>query len=115
MARQGKGRYAWVTLGPLCWLVAVTTTAGIEKIFGAAPNVGFLAHAAQLAAQQALLTTSAAQAATLERLMWNDRVDAAMTVIFIAVALVILTDSARVWLSLTLGQRAGARGAEEAA
>ena len=80
MVRQGKGRYAWVTLIPLCWLVAVTMTAGMEKIFSAAPNVGFLAHAAQLAAEQALPVTTAARAATLERLIWNDRVDTAMTV-----------------------------------
>jgi len=108
MVRQGKGRYAWVTLTPLCWLVAVTMTAGVEKIFSAAPNVGFLAHAAQLAAERALPTTSAARAATIERLIWNDRVDAAVTVIFIAVVCAILADSLRVWLRLGLARRAGA-------
>jgi carbon starvation protein len=108
MVRQGKGRYAWVTLTPLCWLVAVTMTAGTEKIFSAAPNVGFLAHATQLATEQALPTTTAARAATITRLVWNDRVDTAMTVIFIAVVIVILADSARVWLKLALAQRAGA-------
>jgi len=108
MVRQGKGRYAWVTLSPLCWLVAVTMTAGMEKILSAAPNVGFLAHAAQLAAKQALPATTAARAATLERLIWNDRIDTAMTVIFIAVVIVILTDSARVWTKLALARRAGA-------
>jgi carbon starvation protein len=107
MVRQGKGRYAWVTLTPLCWLVAVTMTAGVEKIFSAAPNVGFLAHAAQLAAEQALPATTAERAATLERLIWNDRVDTAMTFIFIAVVVVILADSARVWLKLALAHRAG--------
>jgi carbon starvation protein len=108
MVRQGKGRYAWVTLTPLCWLVAVTMTAGMEKIFSAAPNVGFLAHASQLAAEQALPATTAARAATLERLIWNDRIDTAMTCIFIAVVIVILTDSARVWTKLALARRAGA-------
>src|SRR5258708_35944401 len=43
MIRQGKGRYAWVTLTPLCLLVAVTMSAGVGKLFGVAPNVGFLA------------------------------------------------------------------------
>jgi carbon starvation protein len=108
MVRQGKGCYAWVTLTPLCWLVAVTMTAGMEKIFSAAPNVGFLAHASQLAAEQALPATTAARAATLERLIWNDRIDTAMTCIFIAVVIVILTDSARVWTKLALARRAGA-------
>ena len=108
MVRQGKGRYAWVTLTPLCWLVAVTMTAGMEKIFSAAPNVGFLAHAAQLAAEQALPVTTAARATTLQRLIWNDRIDTAMTCIFIAVVIVILSDSARVWTKLALARRAGA-------
>src|ERR1700720_1237477 len=48
MIRSGKARYAFVTLIPRAWLVAVTMTAGIEKIFSARPNIGFLAHAAQL-------------------------------------------------------------------
>src|SRR6202022_2685510 len=49
MVRQGKGGYSWITITPLLWLVAVTMTAGIEKIFSTMPNVGFLAHAAKLA------------------------------------------------------------------
>ena len=43
----------------------------------------------------------------IERLIWNDRVDAAMTSIFIAVVMVILADSARVWLKLALAQSRG--------
>ena len=108
MVRQGKGRYAWVTLTPLCWLVAVTMTAGTEKIFSSAPNVGFLAHAAQLATERALPATTAARAATLQRLIWNDRVDTAMTCVFIAVVIVILFDSVLVWTKLALARRAGA-------
>jgi carbon starvation protein len=83
-------------------------TAGMEKISSAAPNVGFLAHAAQLAAEQSLPVTTAARAATLQRLIWNDRIDTAMTCIFIAVVVVILSDSARVWKKLALARRAGA-------
>jgi carbon starvation protein len=45
MIRSGKARYAFVTLISLTWLIAVTMTAGIEKIFSTAANVGFLAHA----------------------------------------------------------------------
>src|SRR5258708_30202283 len=54
MIRSGKARYAFVTLIPLVWLVAVTMTAGVEKIFSAMPHVGFLAHAAPLAAEAAM-------------------------------------------------------------
>jgi carbon starvation protein len=115
MIRQGKARFSWVTLTPLCWLVAVTMTAGFEKIFSSAPNVGFLAHAARLAAEAALPATTPQRAATISRLIWNDRVDAAMAVIFIGVVMIILADSARVWLGLVLGPQVGGRDAEEAA
>ena len=103
MIRSGKVRYAFVTLIPLVWLVAVTMTAGIEKIFSAMPNVGFLAHAAILAAEMTAPTTAAARSIEIGRLIWNDRVDAAMTAFFIAVVIIILSDSIRVWSKLILG------------
>src|SRR6266436_9532076 len=81
MVRQGKGCYAWVTLTPLCWLVAVTMTAAFEKILSAAPNIGFLAHAALLAAERSAAGTTPERAAEIERLIWNDRIDTAMTCI----------------------------------
>ncbi len=104
MIRSGKARYAFVTLLPLVWLVAVTMTAGIEKIFSAMPNIGFLAHAAKLAAELGGPDTTVARSAEIERLIWNDRVDAAMTAFFIAVVIIILSDSLRVWSKLILGK-----------
>jgi carbon starvation protein len=102
MIRSGKARYAFVTLLPLIWLVAVTMTAGIEKIFSAMPNVGFLAHAAQLAAEAAVPEMTSQRGAEIARLIWNDRIDAAMTAFFIAVVIIILGDSLRVWSKLML-------------
>ena len=114
MIRSGKARYAFVTLLPLIWLVAVTMTAGLEKIFSAMPNIGFLAHAAQLAAEAGVATATARAWREIARLIWNDRIDAAMTAFFIAVVAVVLVDSARVWTRLILGS-GGATGADQAA
>ena len=116
MVRGGKARYAFVTLIPLVWLVAVTMTAGVQKIFSASPAVGFLAHAAKLGVEAASPATSAARVAEIGRLIWNDRVDAMMTAFFIAAVIVILCDSLRVWTKLAiLGQVPSAPGSEEAA
>ncbi len=115
MIRQGKARYAWVTLAPLSWLVAVTMTAGFEKILGRAANVGFLTHAALLEAQLVRPGLNAAGAAEITRLVWNDRVDAVMTAVFIVVVLIILADSIRVWARLLLGAEGRIARAEEAA
>jgi len=105
MIRSGKARYAFVTLTPLVWLVAVTMTAGIEKIFSAMPNVGFLAHAAKLTAELTRPDTTAQRALEIGRLIWNDHVDAAMTAFFIAVVVIILGDSIRAWSKLILRDR----------
>ena len=55
-----------------------------------------------------------ARSAEIDRLIWNDRIDAAMTAFFIAVVAIVLVDSARVWTRLTLGS-GGATGADQAA
>jgi carbon starvation protein len=103
MIRSGKARYIFVTLIPLTWLVAVTMTAGVEKILSPAANIGFLAHAAKLAAEMTSVGTTAARAAEIQRLIWNDRIDAAMTAFFIGVVVIVLCDSIRVWVKLLLG------------
>jgi carbon starvation protein len=115
MIRHGKARYAWVTLAPLSWLFAVTMTAGFEKIMSRAANVGFLAHAALLQMELARPAISAARTAEITRLVWNDRVDALMTAIFILVVWIILADSVRVWVRLLLGAEGRIAGMEEAA
>jgi carbon starvation protein len=70
------------------------------------PNVGFLAHVEVLRAELAVPALSAARAAEINRLIFNDRVDALMTLVFIVLVAVILADSARVWIGIMLGGRA---------
>jgi carbon starvation protein len=103
--KSGKARYAWVTLLPLAWLLAATITAGWQKIFAADPRLGFLAHAESVAAQMAAGTMEAAMGS---RLIFNDRLDAVVTAVFMVVTLLVLLSSVREWV-LILSRRKPAR------
>ncbi|MBO0912149.1 MAG: carbon starvation protein A [Acidobacteria bacterium] len=89
-----RARYVWVTLMPLAWLVTVTFLASWHKIFDSRPRIGFLADARQLAA-----------AGGGARLIFNNRLDAAITGLFVAMVALILFESVRRWLEVVAGKR----------
>jgi carbon starvation protein len=105
LIKMGKGRYAWVTLAPLCWLVSVTMTASWQKIWHSDPRIGFLAHARLLTEQLAAGSLPAAKIVETERLIFNDRLDAAVTAVFAALVVVILVESARNWWLYSVGRK----------
>ncbi len=95
--KSPRGRYAWTTLLPLGWLLAVTLTAGYQKIFSADVRIGFLAHAADLSARCASGRIAADKMAETRVLIFNDRLDAALTALFMGLVVLIVVDSLRVW------------------
>jgi carbon starvation protein len=105
--KMGKARYAGVTLVPLAWLAVVTLTAGWQKIFSDDPKLGFLAHARAFA--EALdagrVPAGAKDAAAAARMIFNDRLDAAVAGFFMLAVVVILLDSAREWLLVVRGRK----------
>jgi carbon starvation protein len=103
--KMGKARFSWITLAPLAWLVSVTMTASCQKIWSPDPRLGFLAHAQQLAEKVAAGTMSADMVAQTQRLIFNDRLDAAVTAVFALLVLVILTESGRNWILYALGRK----------
>jgi len=88
LLKMGKARYAWVTLAPLAWLVAITMTAGWQKVFSADPRLGFLAHAASLAGSAAL---------NAGRLIFNDRLNTLVALLFMTVVALLIVVSIREW------------------
>jgi carbon starvation protein len=95
LIKAGKGRYAWVTLGPLAWVLLVTLTAGWQKVFAGDPRLGFLSHAAVIADQVA---TGAMDPVRGARLIFNDRLDAVLSITFMVVTLLVVVASAREWV-----------------
>jgi carbon starvation protein len=106
--KSGKARYAWVTLLPLTWVLAATLTAGWQKVFASDPRLGFLAHAATVVDQMAAGGMERARGA---RLIFNDRLDAVVTLSFMIVTLLVVLASAREWV-LILTRRKPAKAQE---
>ena len=104
LIKMGRVRYLWVTLLPLCWLLAVTMTAGLLKIFSPDPVLGFLSGADALGRKLAAGAGPAA-ARVLERQVFNDRVDAAVTGALLLLVAVVVVANARVWWQLLAGRR----------
>jgi carbon starvation protein len=99
--KSGKAKYAFVTLIPLVVLIAITFSASYEKVCNANPRIGFLAHA-QLLSNEAASTS--ARASEITRLIFNDRLDAAVTGFLILLVVTILIESGTVWYRVLSGR-----------
>lgn len=99
LMKSGRARYAWTTIAPLVWLIAVTMTAGWQKVFSRDVRLGFLAHATsiQSAVTSGKLPPAVKDVAAANRLIFNDRLDAGVAVAFMAVVLLVIAASAREW------------------
>ncbi|MDM0112739.1 carbon starvation CstA family protein [Variovorax sp. J22R133] len=105
--RMKRERYAWVAMVPAAWLLVCTLTAGWQKIFSADPKVGFLSHATRYAdalAQDKLLAP-AKTAGEMSRIVFNDRLDAALCGLFIFVVLSVLVYSVKTSLAARAASR----------
>ena len=107
---------ALITLLPLAWLLAVTVTAGVEKIGHPDPHIGFLAQARVLSREwpsleQAVSAAKAGGDATAieqaeqalrknEVLRFNNRLDAVVALGFLVMVGAIVLLSVREWVLL---------------
>jgi carbon starvation protein len=96
----------WITALPLVWLVTVTFTAGLEKIFSDQPRLGFLAHANVLERTIASGKIEPAAIGVTRAVIFNERLDAVVCGVFLVLVSVIVLDSLRIWYGLLRGTRA---------
>ncbi|MGA3284329.1 MAG: carbon starvation CstA family protein [Verrucomicrobiota bacterium] len=110
-----------ITLIPLVWLVAVTFTAGVQKIWNSDPRIGFSAQAQTLAEktpglQKALDSANASGDATVidaaqkalranRALQINNVLDATVAGIFLTLVTAIILLSMREWILLLMRRK----------
>ncbi|HXR48098.1 MAG TPA: carbon starvation CstA family protein [Candidatus Limnocylindrales bacterium] len=120
--KVGRPALALITLVPLVWLVAVTFTAGVQKIYHPDPRIGFLAQANELHQKVAMLeknpgsahasadaTAVAAAEPALhsnQMLEFNNRLDAAVAGTFLVLVTAIIVLSVREWILLLSRRKA---------
>jgi carbon starvation protein len=104
LIKMHKGKYLFVTLVPLCFMCAVTFSAGYLKVFSSDPRLGFLSGARSLLREASELA-DANKAAELARQAGVWRFDALVAVFFLVLVLAIVLGSARQWWQLIRGTR----------
>jgi carbon starvation protein len=105
LVKSGKVRYAWVTLAPLAWLLVCTLTAAAQKIWHTDPKIGFLAHAdmfAKAVAEERIIAP-AKSLGEMQRLIFNDQIDAALCALFAVVVIAVAGFGLRTALRISQG------------
>jgi len=104
LIKMHKTKYLLVTLVPLCFMCAVTFSAGYLKVFSSDPRLGFLSGARSLL-QQASAAADSTKAAELIRQAGVWRFDALVAVFFLVLVAAIALSSALQWWQLVRGTR----------
>jgi carbon starvation protein len=87
LVRLKRERLLWIPGIATLWLLACTLTAGVEKLLHPDPGIGFLAAARKFsdAAARGEVLAPAKSLADMQRVAFNNEVDAALCVLFIGV------------------------------
>ena len=96
LVKMKRERYLWIPLLPTAWLLICTLTAGWQKLFHPDPRIGFLANAERFsaAASRGELLGPATSLAQMQRVAFNNALDAGLCGLFIVVLV------ATVWFAM---------------
>ena len=104
LIKSDKLKYAWITALPLAWLIIITSSAAWEKITSTDVRIGFLAAANDLATKLASGLLSPEKAAIAPQLIFNQRLDAVLTLFFVCMLWLIVFDMLRVCVRYLKGK-----------
>src|SRR6202022_2191510 len=102
LIKMQKTRYLFITVVPLCFMCAVTFSAGYLKIFSADPRLGFLSGAQSLA-REAIGSVDQTKATELTRQATVWQFDALVAGFFLLLVFLIVVGSANQWWQLIRG------------
>jgi carbon starvation protein len=90
LVKMKREKYVWVTLVPTAWLLITTLTAGLQKIFSSDPKIGFLALANKFsaAAAQGQVLAPAKSIGEMQRVAFNNYLDAVVCGVFVVLVVV---------------------------
>jgi carbon starvation protein len=104
LIKMQKTRYLFITLAPLCFMCAVTFSAGYLKIFSADPRLGFLSGAQSLAGEAAgIVDPTKASELMRQAAVWQ--FDAVVAGFFLLLVFLIVAGSASQWWQLIRGTK----------
>jgi carbon starvation protein CstA len=100
LVKMKRERYVWVTLVPTTWLLITTLTAGVEKIFHSDPRIGFIALARKFsdAAAEGTVLAPAKSIAEMQRVAFNNYLDAIVCGFFVALVLAMCVFAVKICL-----------------
>ena len=100
LVKMKRERYVWVTLVPTAWLLVCTLTAGVEKIFSSDPRIGFIALADKFsdAAAQGKVLAPAKSIEEMQRVAFNNYLDAIVCGFFVVLVLAMCVFAAKICL-----------------
>jgi carbon starvation protein len=104
LIKMQKTRYLFITVVPLCFMCAVTFSAGYLKIFSSDPRLGFLSGAQSLA-REAAGTVDPTKASELMRQATVWQFDAIVAGFFLLLVFLIVVGSASQWRQLIRGTK----------
>jgi carbon starvation protein CstA len=92
LVKMKRDQYLWIPALPTAWLLICTMTAGWQKLFHPDPKIGFLANAEKFGAALAKgeVLAPAKSLKDMERIVFNNQLDAALCVLFMTVVMLML-------------------------
>lgn len=101
MVKMKRERWLWIPALPTVWLLICTLSAGWQKLFHDDPKIGFLANARKFgdAAARGEVLAPAKSIHEMQRVVFNNQLDAGLCALFMAVVLMMLVFGVRAMLA----------------